>query len=136
MPITSWRYRHQRSEQILERLYLTVFQRTTCVMSLRNTVSKDYYERCYESHPPLSLGKFSVYGGSASHPAVKDADIYVSLQSGSSSGLSSDPWDAQHVQEIQFSISDACAPSNSARFKKLIDWLVQSIAAGKKVHIG
>ena len=76
------------------------------------------------------------FGGSASHPVVKDADVYVSLQAGSTSGLISDPWDTQQVREVYYPINDAMAPQNPVRFKKLIDWLMQSIAAGKKVHIG
>jgi hypothetical protein len=97
---------------------------------------KTEFERCYESHEALPIGKYFVYGGSASYPIVNDADIYVSLQGGSTCGLISDPWDIKHVIEIQLPITDMCAPSNLARFKKMIDWLSVQLIAGKKIHVG
>lgn len=92
--------------------------------------------RCYESHPVLKIGKGKLYGGSASHPVVKDADVYVSLQSGSTSGRISDPWDKHVVTEVQYSIKDMEAPSNVARFKKLVTWLCTQLHEGKTVHVG
>lgn len=95
----------------------------------------DLGPRCYESHPSLKLGKGIVYGGSASHP-VKKADIYVSLQDGSTSKAMSDPWEPQAVIEVQFNISDMQAPTNVPRFLKMIDWLCNQLHDGKKVHVG
>lgn len=92
--------------------------------------------RCYESHPVLKLGKGRLYGGSASQPTVKDADVYVALQSGSTSGRISDPWDEQTVVEVQYSIQDMHAPTNLPRFKKLVTWVCTQLQDGKKVHVG
>ncbi len=94
--------------------------------------------RCYHSHPALKIKEFSIYGGSCGNPVVEDADIYVALQSGSRSGLASDPWDKQLVTEIHFSINDYCAPETKkvARFKKMIDWLCNQLQEGKKIHVG
>jgi hypothetical protein len=92
--------------------------------------------RCYENHPSIKLGKGTLYGGSASYPAQKKADVYVALQSGSSSGLTSDPWEEQRVIEIHYSVSDMAAPKNLPRFKKMIDYVCEQLEAGKKVHVG
>ena len=92
--------------------------------------------RCYESHPVLKIGKGKLYGGSASYPVVKDADVYVALQSGSTCGRISDPWDKQSVVEVQYSIRDMEAPANTARFKKMITWLCTQLHEGKTVHVG
>jgi hypothetical protein len=92
--------------------------------------------RCYESHPPLKLGKGILHGGSASNPVLKNADVYVALQHGSTSGKISDPWDEQKVVEVQYSITDMHAPSNVARFKKMVTWLCNQLQEGKTVHVG
>jgi len=91
--------------------------------------------RCYESHPSLKFGKGRLYGGSAAWP-VRKADIYVSLQRGSTCGCTSDPWEPQSVVEIHFGVSDMHAPEDVARFKKMIGWLAKQITHGKKVHVG
>lgn len=92
--------------------------------------------RCYESHPVLKLGKGTLYGGNARMPKVKDADIYVCLQSGDMTGKQSDPWDAQQVIEVQYAIQDMRAPENVTRFKNLITWLCTQLQEGKAVHVG
>jgi hypothetical protein len=93
--------------------------------------------RCYESHKPLKLGSGLLYGGSASSPVPKDADVYVSLQSGSASGRSADPWEeAGGPVEVFFWISDMRAPNDPKRFKKMITWLCTQLHAGLKVHVG
>jgi hypothetical protein len=92
--------------------------------------------RCYESHKGLKLGVGKLYGGSASSPIVKDADVYVALQSGSTSGRSSDPWDAPGVVEVHYSIQDMRQPSDAARFKKMVSWICTQLHDGKTVHVG
>jgi len=99
-------------------------------------VGTDLAPRCYESHPALKLGKGTLYGGSASLPAMTKADVYVSLQSGSTSGLSSDPWDEQRVVEVYYAITDMQAPREALRFRKLVAWLCTQLQDGKTVHIG
>lgn len=91
---------------------------------------------CYESHPKLKLGKGTLIGGSASRPKSKTADVYVSLQSGSTSGCSSDPWDEKQVWEIHYSIEDQHAPKNVERFQKMITYLCNQLQEGKTVHVG
>jgi hypothetical protein len=92
--------------------------------------------RCYESHPRLKIGKGTLCGGSASYPVVKNADVYVALQSGSTSGRISDPWEVQTVVEVQYSIQDMHAPTNVTRFKKMVTWLCNQLHEGKTVHVG
>jgi hypothetical protein len=77
-----------------------------------------------------------LFGGNAQFPVIKDADIYVSLQSGSRSGYGSDPWAKQTQVEVMFEISDQHAPKNLPRFKKMIDWLCTQLHDGKTVHVG
>ena len=91
--------------------------------------------RCYESHPALKVGGGTLYGGSGRFP-VKNADVYVVLQSGDMNGLQSDPWEKQKVVEIGYMIQDMGIPQNVPRFKKLITWLCTQLQAGKTVHVG
>ncbi len=91
---------------------------------------------CYESHPALVIGEYKIYGGSAQNPVVKDADIYVSLQSGSASGYRTDPWTSPKVEEVYCAIPDMGIPKNIPRFKKMVTWLCNQLQEGKKVHIG
>lgn len=93
--------------------------------------------RCYESHPVLELGTGKLYGGSASHPAFKQADIYVALQSGSYSGRGTDPWDkGKKTIEVHYSIMDMKTPYDVTRFKKMVTWLCTQLQDGKNVHVG
>jgi hypothetical protein len=107
------------------------------IKSFSDKVFSKGYSKCSDTHPNLlaSKGMF-LYGGACGYPIHKDCDVYVCLQSGSSSGLTNDPWEEQHVVEIHYSINDGCAPSNTARFKKMIDYLCNQLQAGKKVHVG
>lgn len=97
-----------------------------------------YEPMCYESHPALPLGECKVYGGNASHPIVKDADIYVTLQAGSSCNCLTDPWDEEEnpVIEARYFIQDRDCPKNPVRFKRMITWLCNQLQKGKKVHVG
>jgi hypothetical protein len=90
---------------------------------------------CYQTHPSLKLGTHVVYGGNAQYPVVKDADIYVSL-TGYNEGHGSYPWEEIPIIEIDFKITDMCAPSNPQQFKKMIQWLVEQLNTGKKIHVG
>lgn len=94
------------------------------------------YTQCYKTHPVLKVGKFEIYGSSASNPNVTDADVYVSLQDGSTCGLLKDPWESGGPIEVRYPIVDTRAPKNVERFKKMIDWLCNQLQEGKKVHVG
>lgn len=93
-----------------------------------------YPKKCYESHPPLIIDGFKVYGGSCSTPIVKDADIYVGLDFSMASHPKAYPWEEGH--SFQYRIDDMKAPSNPETFKKLISWLAVQVRLGHKVHIG
>jgi hypothetical protein len=95
-----------------------------------------HYEKCYKSHPPLQLGKWKIYGGNADTPIHEDADIYVSLQAGSTVGCLYDPWEAGGVIEVKYPITDCRVPDNLPRFKKMITWLCNQVQQGNKVHVG
>lgn len=92
--------------------------------------------RCYESHPVLKLGKGMLYGGSASNPKLKTADVYVVLQSGDLHGWQSDPWEKQIRHEVFYRIPDMGIPADVPRFKKLVTWVCNQLQQGKKVHVG
>lgn len=92
--------------------------------------------RCYESHPVVKIGKGKLYGGSARHPKITNANVYVVLQTGDMDGRQSDPWDQQMVIEVQYAIHDMEAPSNVTRFKKLVTWVCNQLHDGKTVHVG
>lgn len=89
---------------------------------------------CYQSHPALVLGEFKVYGGSCLYPIVKDADIYVGLADSMEANTMSFPWVEGHA--FFYSIRDRKAPVNAENFVAMVDWLVEQIKAGKKVHAG
>lgn len=92
------------------------------------------FKRCFESHPPLKIGEYVIYGGSCSSPVVKDADIYVGLDYSIAKSSKSYPWN--DGESFLFHIQDMQAPSDPDQFKKLIEWLALQLIAGKKVHVG
>ncbi len=93
-------------------------------------------KRCYETHKPLIIGDYKVYGGSCGSPIIKDADIYVGFDY-SASVMAGYPWEGgQAVVDIYFPITDGTAPKSPADFKKLIQWCANEIHAGKKLHAG
>lgn len=96
-----------------------------------------HYARCYESHPPLPIGKFMVYGGSCINPIVHDADIYVGLDLGMRISKWA-PWRGEVHQslDIPYPITDMRTPHDPADFKKMIEWLAKQIENEKKVHVG
>lgn len=104
---------------------------------LGNTLKKAaaVQPRCYESHPPLQIGEYLVYGGSCGHPKVKDADVYIGLDYNMRQTAAAYPWNAQLV-EVLYPIKDMQAPDHPEEFKKMIAWLADQLEYGKKVHIG
>ena len=95
--------------------------------------------RCYEKHPTFKLSNGILCGGSCSHPIVADADIYVGVDSYMHFKTPQYPWNAAKSGgpiEVLFPISDMCAPTDVAEFKKMIDWLAQKLEQGKKIHVG
>lgn len=92
---------------------------------------------CYETHPACQLGGGVIYGGSAHSPKVKDADIYVALESSAKFTLT-DPWEPHQIVNVRFNIDDSYPPKKSEvpRFKKMVTYLCNQLQAGKKIHIG
>lgn len=92
-------------------------------------------KRCYHTHPPLPLEDGLVmYGGSCNSPSVKDADVYIGFDHGMSISPKSFPWN--EGCEIKFKITDGSAPTDVKEFKKLVEWSIEQIRNGKKVHAG
>lgn len=89
--------------------------------------------RCYESHPPLKIGEFTVYGGSCFHPVVTDANLYVGFDRGMSA-MKTYPW--RNQRSFLFPITDHSVPQDVQEFMSLLDHLHESLRAGEKVHLG
>jgi hypothetical protein len=95
------------------------------------------YEKCAHSHPPLEIEPgFTVYGGAAASPVVKDCDIYVALDSYSGGDIKAYPWNTGGPIVVNFPITDMQAPKDAVEFKKMVVWLKEQGQAGKKIHIG
>lgn len=92
------------------------------------------FKRCYESHPPLPIGEFFIYGGSCGYPIVTDADIYVGFDYSMKPGPKSYPWNEGH--SFLFHIMDGTAPKDLQEAKKLIDWLALNLSSNLKIHVG
>ncbi len=91
---------------------------------------------CYMSHPALPLGDYKIYGGSCSHPAVKDADIYIGFDY--MPDVKSYPWDFDPTAPIivHFPVQDMCAPKDTVAFACMVTWVCDQLRAGKKIHAG
>ena len=90
---------------------------------------------CYMNHPPLRVGEFLIYGGSCGHPKITDADVYIGFDYSMKATSASFPWN-RTKEEIYFPIPDGSAPKNTKDFKDLVDWSIEQLKAGKKVHAG
>ncbi|MBS7812367.1 protein-tyrosine phosphatase family protein [Roseococcus pinisoli] len=97
--------------------------------------SSKTYRACYEDHPPLTFpdGR-KIWGGSCTHPVIKDADVYIGLDSGMKATNRSLPWEPG--DEVYFPIQDMQIPINLSSFTKMVDWTYAQLQAGRKVHVG
>jgi hypothetical protein len=89
-----------------------------------------------------------IFGGNAATPIVKDANVYVSLQDGSLSGLATevcgvdkcdpaiDPCSDGKTIEIVFPIDDEGIPGDIPGFQRLVYWICHQLKKGRKVHVG
>ena len=93
-------------------------------------------ERCFHGHPALKLGGtgLQIWGGSCSFPQVKDADVYIGFDASMHLTERHYPW--TDGVEVLFRIYDREAPSDPAQFRKLVDWTLAQLQAGRKVHCG
>lgn len=95
---------------------------------------------CTEFHPPLALkvkGSASeIYGSSCIYPNVDDADVYVSLDSMGKHYDWEHPWENSSKVHIRYFIKDGNVPENFKQFDTCVDYVIDSLAEGKKVHVG
>lgn len=95
---------------------------------------------CTTFHPPLALSvnekAVEIYGSSCLDPIVKDADLYISLDSLAPDYEWEHPWENSHKKHVRFFITDGSVPENDRQFKKCLDYTVQTLDEGKKVHVG
>lgn len=98
--------------------------------------TKSYGPHCYESHPPLKMpgSELVIYGGSCSHPMVKDADIYIGFDRSMNFTERCLPW--KKGAEFLFHIPDMGIPAKVEEFQKLVAWTRKQLDAGLKVHCG
>jgi hypothetical protein len=91
---------------------------------------------CHEHHKAFSLGGGTVLGASCNHPR-EGFDVYVGLDWGMRRMSPSYPWEPDAtVTEVYFPVTDGQAPKDAEQFKKMIQWLVEQLALGKRVHVG
>ena len=92
--------------------------------------------RCYDKHPEVKLGSGIFIGGSCSMPKVKDANVYIGFQSGMRKTKFQYPWEPG--VEIEFAVTDYDAPHKDDRtnYVKLVDWTVDQLEQGARVHAG
>ena len=93
--------------------------------------------RCYESHPALDIAGFKIYGGSCYSPIVKNADIYIGLDSGMQRSHQSYPWEQEDaVIEVCYPVTDMSAPKDPVSFRKMIEWVALQLTLDKLIHVG
>lgn len=104
--------------------------------------NKKPVKRCTDSHPPLPLEvngmETEIYGSSCSRPIVKDADLYISLDYNAPVYAWEQPWyrNDDNKQHIRYFIEDMGLPDDPEEFKDLVDFVIDALADGKKVHAG
>jgi hypothetical protein len=99
---------------------------------------KKVYEpvkRCFEGHQPLALRDgLVIHGGSCISPAVTDADVYIGFDAGMKKTARLYPW--TEGVEVSFPIPDGRSFKEMTHFDKLVDWTIEQLEAGRKVHCG
>lgn len=99
-----------------------------------NVSKNSTHVRCADSHPPLKMGNGWLHGGSCYQPNTDEADVLIGLDTGMQKTSQSWPW--TKGVEFLYPISDMQAPVNPKSFDKLINWMVQQLEDGKRVHVG
>lgn len=95
------------------------------------------YPRCHDKHPELAIGGGVLVGASCNHPRP-DFDVYVGFDYGMKIAALA-PWLPATVKgpiQGKFEITDMQAPKDPAEFALMLDWLIEQLAAGRRVHIG
>lgn len=94
-------------------------------------------KRCHSYHKPLQFGDGVLLGGACGSPR-SGYDIYIGFDGGMQFNHSAYPWetDDDAVIEFQYRITDMCAPKSPKVFIKMVDWIVEQLHAGKRIHMG
>lgn len=93
------------------------------------------YERCYHKHPPLKVGDWVIYGGSCIYPVVADADVYIGFDRDMTLSERK-PWNGVTPEQVFFPVTDGSVPQDPDEFDRLLNWTIEQLGAGKKVHVG
>lgn len=96
---------------------------------------------CHASHPELSIGGGTLVGASCNYPRA-GYDVYVGFDWGMRIPAPPAPWNpgteaaAPAAIHAKFEITDHSVPKDKAEFDRMLAWLTDQLAAGKRVHIG
>jgi hypothetical protein len=105
-------------------------QNTLWTESIRESTGQ--FGRCFETHKPLELGGFKVYGGNCANPMVTNADIYIGFDSSHKERY---PWSSKALS-LYYPIQDMGVPKDPDDFKQMIEWMVLQLTAGLTIHCG
>ena len=93
---------------------------------------------CHANHPTLLWGNGEILGASCIYPR-EGFDVYVGLDSSMQFLDSQLPWKKQPDQpkiQFKFPITDMQAPDDYEEFNQLINYLIEKLNQGKRIHIG
>jgi hypothetical protein len=96
-------------------------------------------ERCYKSHPALSIGTGTLIGGSCGFPVAKEAFAFIGFDWNMhipEYDYANDEVAAHRPHVIHHKITDMQAPANATEFKKLVQWTAAQLLAGETIHCG
>lgn len=95
---------------------------------------------CTAYHPPLPLKvdglATEIYGSSCINPNIDDADIYVSFDTMAKHFDWEQPWEESNRVHIRYMIRDGSVPDNQKQFDACLDYVIEALADGKKIHAG
>lgn len=94
--------------------------------------------RCHTKHEELKLGNGVIVGASCGSPR-EGYDIYIGFCYTMKFKHQKYPWQLNGkdpVIEFQYNITDGCAPGKPKEFKKMIQWVIEQLDAGKRIHVG
>lgn len=99
------------------------------------------YRRCHEDHKEIEIGGGVLLGASCNSPRP-GFDIYVGFDWGMHLPAPPCPWNPgdegedPHAIHAKFQITDGSVPKDVDETKRMVAWLVEQLAEGKRVHIG
>jgi len=92
-------------------------------------------KRCHESHPDLNIGGGTLIGGNCrDHQRHKNVSLYVALDYGQSHPHFEPGQTPPHC--VYYPIQNMKVPTNPVKFDRLIDMMLDYLAAGHRVHVG